>query len=141
MCRRYDNVIGGEAYPTLYRAMRLPASNFPPRYNIAPTDQVPIVRVDPRDGQRELVMARWGLIPFWMKERSRRCRRREGLRVQEALARCLEMLRCRPHRNEPRVPAAASVFSAASNKKVCEKRAAQKHAPFRLVRSVQRDCR
>jgi putative SOS response-associated peptidase YedK len=49
--------------------MRLPASNFPPRYNIAPTDQIPIVRVDPRDGERELVMARWGLIPFWMKEK------------------------------------------------------------------------
>src|SRR5450631_3537840 len=69
MCGRYDNVIAREAYPALYRAMRLPASNFPPRYNIAPTDQVPIVRVDPRDGTRELVMARWGLIPFWMKER------------------------------------------------------------------------
>jgi len=49
--------------------MRLPASNFPPRFNIAPTDQVPIVRVDPRDQTRELVMARWGLIPGWMKEK------------------------------------------------------------------------
>lgn len=49
--------------------MRLPASNFPPRYNVAPTDQVPIVRVDPRDGTRELVMTRWGLIPGWMKEK------------------------------------------------------------------------
>ena len=35
------------------RVGRLPASNFPLRYNIAPTDQVPIVRVDPRDGERE----------------------------------------------------------------------------------------
>jgi putative SOS response-associated peptidase YedK len=69
MCGRYDNVIAREAYPALYRAMRLPASNFPPRYNIAPTDQEPIVRVDPRDGTRELVTARWGLIPFWMKEK------------------------------------------------------------------------
>src|SRR5450755_16898 len=69
MCGRYDNLIARAAYPTLYRAMRLPASNFPPRYNIAPTDQVPIVRVDPSDGARKLVMARWGLIPFWMKEK------------------------------------------------------------------------
>ena len=58
----------GRAYRGLYKPMRLPASNFPPRYNIAPTDQVPIVRIDPRDSTRELVMARWGLIPFWMKE-------------------------------------------------------------------------
>jgi putative SOS response-associated peptidase YedK len=27
------------------------------------------VRIDPRDGTREVVMARWGLIPFWMKEK------------------------------------------------------------------------
>ena len=32
-------------------------------------DQIPIVRIDPRDGEREVVMARWGLIPFWMKEK------------------------------------------------------------------------
>jgi putative SOS response-associated peptidase YedK len=49
----------------------VPASNFPPRYNIAPTDQIPIVRVDPRDGERELVMVRWGLIPGWMREKPR----------------------------------------------------------------------
>jgi putative SOS response-associated peptidase YedK len=69
MCGRYDNLIAREAYKGLYNAMRLPASNFPPRYNIAPTDQIPIVRVDPRDGTREVTMARWGLIPFWMKEK------------------------------------------------------------------------
>jgi putative SOS response-associated peptidase YedK len=48
---------------------RLPQSNFPPRYNVAPTDKIPVVRVDPRDQTPELVMMRWGLIPFWMKER------------------------------------------------------------------------
>jgi putative SOS response-associated peptidase YedK len=69
MCGRYDNLIAREAYRLLFKPARLPESNFPPRYNIAPTDQIPIVRVDPRDGERELVMARWGLIPFWMKEK------------------------------------------------------------------------
>jgi SOS response associated peptidase (SRAP) len=69
MCGRYDNLIAKDAYRTLFKAGRLPRSNFPPRYNIAPTDQIPIIRVDPQDGERELVMARWGLIPFWMKEK------------------------------------------------------------------------
>jgi putative SOS response-associated peptidase YedK len=69
MCARYDNLIPREAYKNLFRAERLPQSNFPPRYNIAPTDPIPIVRVDPRDGMRELTMARWGLIPGWMKEK------------------------------------------------------------------------
>ena len=69
MCGRYDNLIPRDAYSALFRAVRVPRSNFPPRYNIAPTDQIPIVRIDPRDGDRELTMARWGLIPFWMKEK------------------------------------------------------------------------
>ena len=54
--------------PPAVRPTRLPQSNFPPRYNIAPTDQIPIIRVDPRDGERELVMARWGLVPGWMNQ-------------------------------------------------------------------------
>src|ERR1700675_1619492 len=69
MCGRYDNLIPRDAYSALFRAARIPRSNFPPRYNVAPTDQIPIVRIDPCDGERELVMARWGLIPFWMKEK------------------------------------------------------------------------
>jgi len=69
MCGRYDNLIARDAYRGLFKANRPPKSNFPLRYNIAPTDQIPIVRIDPRDGEREVVMARWGLIPFWMKEK------------------------------------------------------------------------
>jgi hypothetical protein len=67
MCRRYDILIARDAYRALFKAGRLPNSNFPPRYNVAPTDQIPIVRIDPRDDEREVVFARWGLIPFWMK--------------------------------------------------------------------------
>ena len=68
MCGRYDNLIAREAYRLLFKPARLPRSNFPPRYNIAPTDQIPIIRVDPRDGKRELAMARWGLVPWLSKE-------------------------------------------------------------------------
>jgi putative SOS response-associated peptidase YedK len=71
MCGRFDNLIARDAYRGLFKAQRLAQSNFPPRYNVAPTDQIPIVRIDPRDGKREVVMARWGLIPFWMKEKPR----------------------------------------------------------------------
>jgi hypothetical protein len=69
MCGRSDNLIARDAYRGLFKAQRLPKSNFPLRYNVAPTDQIPIVRIDPRDGEREVVMARWGLVPFWMKEK------------------------------------------------------------------------
>lgn len=67
MYGRYDNLIAREAYRLIFGAGRLPQSNFPPRYNIAPTDQIPIVRVNPRDGEREVVIARWGLVPWWSK--------------------------------------------------------------------------
>lgn len=40
---------------------------FPPRYNIAPTDPVAIVRPGGRHA-RELVLVRWGLIPSWVKD-------------------------------------------------------------------------
>src|SRR3974390_2453790 len=69
MCGRFDNLIARDAYRGLFKAQRLPKSNFPLRYNVAPTDQIPIVRIDPRDGEREVVMTRWGLIPFWMTEK------------------------------------------------------------------------
>jgi putative SOS response-associated peptidase YedK len=36
---------------------------MPPRYNIAPTQDVAIVRVDPSG--RRLALAHWGLIPYW----------------------------------------------------------------------------
>jgi putative SOS response-associated peptidase YedK len=37
-----------------------------PRYNIAPSQQVPIIR--DTESAREMKMARWGLIPHWSKE-------------------------------------------------------------------------
>jgi putative SOS response-associated peptidase YedK len=37
------------------------------RYNIAPSQSIPIVRLTP-EGQRECVMVRWGLLPSWSKE-------------------------------------------------------------------------
>jgi len=40
-----------------------PNSNLQPRFNICPTTQVDVVY--DRTGQRELIQARWGLIPAW----------------------------------------------------------------------------
>jgi putative SOS response-associated peptidase YedK len=41
-----------------------------PRYNIAPTQPVPIIRQNPKEPRRELSMVRWGLIPSWAKDMS-----------------------------------------------------------------------
>ena len=40
--------------------------NFPPRYNIAPTQPIPVVRID--NGRRSFGLLRWGLIPSWAKD-------------------------------------------------------------------------
>ena len=39
--------------------------DLPPRYNVAPSQAVPIVIA--RDGGRQIVMAKWGFHPAWMK--------------------------------------------------------------------------
>jgi putative SOS response-associated peptidase YedK len=41
-----------------------------PRYNIAPTQPVAAVRVAASRSGREMVLLRWGLIPFWAKDPS-----------------------------------------------------------------------
>lgn len=38
---------------------------FEARYNIAPTQEVLVIRADPTNGQRTADMLRWGLIPSW----------------------------------------------------------------------------
>ena len=44
-----------------------PTPNFPPSWNAAPTDQLPIVRFDVRAGERSLDLARWSLVPYCAK--------------------------------------------------------------------------
>jgi putative SOS response-associated peptidase YedK len=44
--------------------------NWSPRYNIAPTQCVPIIRQHPKEPRRELSLVRWGLIPLWAKDAS-----------------------------------------------------------------------
>jgi putative SOS response-associated peptidase YedK len=39
-----------------------------PRYNIAPTQLVAIIRLDRDTLKRRLVLVKWGLVPFWAKD-------------------------------------------------------------------------
>ncbi|MFK7955502.1 MAG: SOS response-associated peptidase [Lysobacterales bacterium] len=45
-----------------------PPTDHASSFNIAPTQNCAIVKTND-DGQRELIHARWGLIPFWAKDR------------------------------------------------------------------------
>ena len=41
-----------------------------PRYNIAPTQPVPVIRQHPKKPVRDLSLMKWGLIPSWAKDPS-----------------------------------------------------------------------
>ncbi len=41
---------------------------FKPRFNIAPSQSVAVVRLHPDTARRELVQLHWGLIPSWAKD-------------------------------------------------------------------------
>lgn len=64
MCGRYASYTAPEAMRRLFRYVGMP--NFPPRYNIAPTQPIAIVRL--ANGERQFALVRWGFIPAWVKD-------------------------------------------------------------------------
>ena len=64
MCGRYCITTAPEAIRALFRYPERP--NFPPRYNVAPTQPVPVMRIV--EGGRHFALMRWGLIPAWVKD-------------------------------------------------------------------------
>src|SRR3954463_13984813 len=66
MCGRYSADLRWDDIAKLYDLSKqgpLPQWNFPPSYNVCPTDPVPVT-IPTLDG-RQLVLMRWGLIPNW----------------------------------------------------------------------------
>ena len=41
-----------------------------PRFNVAPTQPIPVIRQHPKEPVRQVSMMRWGLIPSWAKDTS-----------------------------------------------------------------------
>ncbi|SFK10994.1 Putative SOS response-associated peptidase YedK [Pseudovibrio ascidiaceicola] len=64
MCGRYSLSASPEEVKALFDYAEQP--NFPPRYNIAPTQ--PIALVKHENGGRHFGLARWGLVPSWVKD-------------------------------------------------------------------------
>lgn len=68
MCSRYALTSPPEAVRAYFAHGT--EMDYPPRYNIAPTQPVAIVRLD-HQRRRELALVRWGLIPSWCKDPAR----------------------------------------------------------------------
>ncbi|GAA0778232.1 SOS response-associated peptidase [Roseibium denhamense] len=64
MCGRFSLTATPEEVRALFGYIDQP--NFPPRYNIAPTQPVATVRQE--HGRRRFQLIRWGLIPSWVKD-------------------------------------------------------------------------
>ncbi len=66
MCGRYSLTTSPDVLAALFRLTTVPA--YALRYNIAPTQAAPIVRIHSETGSRQLDMLRWGLVPSWAKQ-------------------------------------------------------------------------
>jgi putative SOS response-associated peptidase YedK len=68
MCGRYNLITDASALIDFFEIDQslLDETALQPRYNIAPNQEVPIVRQT--GAGRELAFARWGLVPHWSKE-------------------------------------------------------------------------
>jgi putative SOS response-associated peptidase YedK len=64
MCGRFNLRVNPALLAEIFQLTREP--DIHPRYNIAPTQQVAVVRR--ADVGRELSMLRWGLVPSWAKD-------------------------------------------------------------------------
>ena len=66
MCGRYQLTVGYEELEEVFDVDQ--GESFAPRYNIAPTQSVPVVRAEV--GVRRLDPLRWGLVPHWAPDAS-----------------------------------------------------------------------
>ena len=65
MCGRYNLITDAQAFVDFFELRNSLA--IPPRYNIAPSQNIPVVRR--MDNHREAGLLHWGLIPHWAKDR------------------------------------------------------------------------
>jgi len=68
MCGRYAITLPPEAVRSYFAYEETP--NFPPRFNIAPTQPIPVVVADPfSEGvRRHFKLMRWGFVPGFVKD-------------------------------------------------------------------------
>jgi len=66
MCGRYTLSTPSDLLRDLYQLET--AASLVPRFNIAPTQETPVVRTDPGSSGRRLDLLKWGLVPFWAKD-------------------------------------------------------------------------
>lgn len=69
MCGRYTYLFTWRQLQRLLGLVHWPGVELVPRFNVAPTQIAPVVRLNER-GEREGVMLKWGLVPSWADDPS-----------------------------------------------------------------------
>ena len=67
MCGRYSIILTAEEIAEIFGLAR-PSFSTSPRYNLAPTQEAPIIVASAQNPNGQLLRARFGLIPFWAKD-------------------------------------------------------------------------
>jgi putative SOS response-associated peptidase YedK len=67
MCGRYYSRGQKQKIAEHFKAGKVFEEPLAPNYNVAPTTFQPVIRIERDSDERELVMMRWGLVPFFAK--------------------------------------------------------------------------
>jgi hypothetical protein len=80
MCGRYASYLLPDFIARLFGTVN-PLPNLQPTWNLAPTDDAPVVRLA-ANGDRHLDLLKWGLVPYFMKDLKKaqadQCQVRDG---------------------------------------------------------------
>lgn len=94
MCGRYAATLPPEMMVELFNLLN--RIDFPPRYNIKPTEPIAVIREE--HGRRTVQLARWGLVPRWVKDPRRYSllinARIEGIEEKPAFSEAIRRHRC-----------------------------------------------
>ncbi|HET6264165.1 MAG TPA: SOS response-associated peptidase, partial [Usitatibacter sp.] len=95
MCSRYFLDADGNIIAYAFRVP--PSDRVRKRFNIAPTQDAPVIRAGP-GGEREIAMLRWGLVPSWAPDLKVGTRminaRAEGIDAKPAFREAVKSRRC-----------------------------------------------
>jgi putative SOS response-associated peptidase YedK len=70
MCGRYKLSRRKQVVEEYFDTAVSDEPDWSPRFNIAPTQPIPVIRQHPKEPIRQLSLMRWGLIPSWVKDSS-----------------------------------------------------------------------
>jgi putative SOS response-associated peptidase YedK len=68
VCGRYVRRSDKQRIAEHFQVHGLSIPDFSPSYNVAPQTFQPVVRLNRDTGEREIVLMRWGLVPFWARD-------------------------------------------------------------------------